>query len=118
VLSALARAYLIVNVGQNSMPLIAETSMQVLGKDVVNPTLQLVGFLSFILIFAGMASLAMTVRMVDEERIRAEPSISKLFGAGLPPRRILTDTGRKLQIVGFACAGLGLALTLLVFALQ
>jgi hypothetical protein len=88
-------------------PLLANTTVQVLGKNVTDPVLQQVSVLAIIPIFIGMIALVMTSRMVDEERIRAEPSIAKLFGRGLPPRRILTDTGRKVQMAAFFALGIG-----------
>ncbi len=86
----------------------ASTSVQVLGKEVIDPRLQLVSAFAFLLLFAGTVGLWATTRMVHEERVRAEASVSKLFGRGLPPRRVLSDGGRKLQTAASIATGVGL----------
>jgi hypothetical protein len=90
---------------------IAETTMTVLGKEVADPHLQLLGFIMIVPLILGMLALVLTQRMIDEERVRAEPSIAKLFG-GLPPRRVLSDRGKKVQTAGFISVGIGGALLL------
>ena len=94
----------------------AETSVQILGKQVTDPKLQLFSFVAFILFFAGTVGLAMTTRMVDEERIRAEPSISKLFRRGLASKRILTDAGQKIKVTAIIAIIAGI-ITLITIAL-
>ncbi len=94
---------------------IADTTVRVLGKQVTDPTLQLISFLAILPIFLGMFALVMTSRMIDEDRIRAEPSVAKLFGRGLPPRRVLTDAGRKVQTAAFISLVVGGMLLLVVF---
>lgn len=94
--------------------LLAETTMKVLGKEVADPQLQMLGLIAFIPLFLGGMALVLTQRMVDEERLRAEPSVSNLFGRGIPPRRILTDFGKKVQTVAIVALGLGGMLMLYV----
>jgi hypothetical protein len=94
--------------------LFAAATTKVFGEAVTDPHLQIVSLVGALTMFIGGAALVFTTRMVDEDRIRSEPSISKLFGAGLPPRRILTALGRRTQTIGFAALVIGLALLIYV----
>lgn len=86
---------------------LSETTVTVLGKKVTDPLLQLVGGIAIVPIFLGMTALVLSQRMVDEERIRAEPRVSKFVGGGLVPRRILTDMGRKVRVAAYVSLAIG-----------
>lgn len=86
---------------------VAANTMKVLGKEVNDPDLQLLGFVAFIFLFLGGMALVLTQRLVDEARLRAEPSVSALFGQGLPPRRVLTDFGQKVRAAALVTLGIG-----------
>lgn len=86
--------------------ILAATTMKVLGKEVSDPQLQLLGTIMIVPLMLGILLLVLTQRMIDEDRLRAEPRIGKLFGS-LPPRRILSDLGKKVQTAGIAGLALG-----------
>jgi hypothetical protein len=53
----------------------------------------IVTFIVFGFCFASLRS------HVDDEKLRAEPNIAKVFAAGIPPERLLTKKGRlKIKI--------------------
>ena len=86
---------------------ITDATVEVLGKPVVNPKLQWVGSIAILPFFIGAVALVISQRMVDEERIRAEPSIAKIVRSGFAPNRVLTDLGKKVRIIGYAALGIG-----------
>ena len=89
--------------------------MQVLGTEVDDPRLRVIGIIAFIALFMGGFPLVLTQKLVDEARLRAEPSISQLFGR-LPPRRVLTDFGRKVQTFAYVSLTIGAALMIYLIA--
>jgi hypothetical protein len=97
--------------------ILSDVSVEVLGKQVADPKLQLISSLAGLLVLAGMAGIAITKQMVDEKKVRAEQNISSLFALGMPPRRILTDTGRKIRGIAYFSAGLGVIMLIAVFLL-
>jgi hypothetical protein len=55
--------------------------------------INIVTFIGFAFCFASLRS------DVDDEKLRAEPNIAKVFAAGIPPERLLTKKGkRKIKI--------------------
>jgi hypothetical protein len=87
--------------------LLADTTMTVLGKSVTDPLLKMVGGIAVVPIFLGSAALVFSQRMVDEDRLRAEPRVSKFVGGGIVPSRILTDSGRKVRKAAYTSLGIG-----------
>jgi hypothetical protein len=53
------------------------TTVTVLGRKVTDPNLKWIAQAAFVPIFIGMMALVFSQRMVDEERARAEPRVSK-----------------------------------------
>ena len=78
-----------------------------LGKSVTDPLLKMVGGIAVVPIFLGSAALVFSQRMVDEDRLRAEPRVSKFVGGGIVPSRILTDSGRKVRKAAYTSLGIG-----------
>lgn len=90
----------------------AITFAYVPGKPITDPKVQFIANIAGWTAILGMVGLALTTRMVDEARVRSEPKVSSLFGRGLPPRRVLTDSGRKLRLIAQVMIGVGIALAL------
>jgi hypothetical protein len=82
------------------------TTTTVVTKKLTDPILEAIAqgvpFLMIIVIAGFLASR----RMVDEDRVRAEPRVSRLFFGIFPPGRILTDLGRTVQTVTYVALGI------------
>ena len=59
-------------------------------------------FISFVTFAFCMATLR---SHVDEDKLRSEKSISKVFAGGIPPERVLTDVGLRRAKVGKIAIG-------------
>jgi hypothetical protein len=93
---------------------LAETTVTVLGRNVTDPALQLVAQIVFVPLFIGIGALVISQRMVDEERLRAEPRVSKYVGGRFVPSRVLTDLGRKVRTGAYVALGIAGVLLLLL----
>ncbi len=92
------------------LQVIASATVKIFGKEVTDPALQFIGTTCWIPFLLGGIALVLTQWMVDEERVRAEKSVASLFGRGFPPRRILSNLGRKVQTFGFVSVAVSLLL--------
>ena len=90
--------------------LLSEISAGIDRFEAPDPVLERLGPIVIITVLIGGLALGLTRMMVDEERTRAEPSVARLFTLPLMPRRVLSNSGRRIQTAALALIATGCVL--------
>jgi len=89
--------------------ILADVGVQVFGKQISDPDLQLVGLAAFAPFFLGVMAIVLASRMIAADS-KARPTTSEALRSLSALSRKLTPAGTKMRSVGFGLVGLGMTM--------
>ncbi|MCH6257435.1 hypothetical protein MLD52_12820 [Puniceicoccaceae bacterium K14] len=78
-----------------------------MGKEILDPTMQLLTGVMFVLCFASIALLVLCQRCIDKEKLKVEADRESSLFLLYVPNRILSEKGKKIRFWGYVLLGIG-----------